>query len=99
MPARLHTRHKTGVIERIKAGALIDLLQDNAFGLLRNNKGKSYELSKGRIVSAVKALEYALGKPDQKIGLEATLTLTQLIQQAANPQAAVPPSGTESNDP
>lgn len=81
MAARLNPRHSAQVLERIKLAALVNLLQDDARGQLKNPKtGEPMELSQGRRDSAKflieRKLARAVAQADIKLSGELNTTIS-----------------------
>lgn len=87
MAERLNKRHSELVLKRIKTSQLVNRLQDNALGLLKNKAGEPYSLSDGQVRSAIFLVERTVAKAEspKKLEISGELTLIETIRKAAKP--------------
>lgn len=85
MAERLNKRHSELVIQRIKASQLLNRLQDNALGLLKDKNGDPCELSKGQRGSIEWLLERILARAEapKELKVSGELTLVEILRKAA----------------
>jgi len=88
MAARvLKPHHQEDVKRKIQVSQLVNLLQDNAFGRLKNPKGQHYELSKGQIISARILIDKCLSNaPTTLTGADGGPVIVEIVR-FANPNS------------
>lgn len=79
MAARLNRRHSELVLARIKTSQLVNRLQDNALGNLKNSKGESIQMTEGQVRSATFLVERTLAKAENPKDINLNLSLENLI--------------------
>ena len=103
MAARLNRNHSEQVIQRIRTSQLVNRLQDHVFGTLKGPPSQSHPdgaplaLTDSQVRSACFLIERTLAKAEspKTVNLNGTLTLTQLIEKAAQPSASEIPNAQD----
>lgn len=91
MAARINRHHTDQVLERIKLANLVQRLQMNALGTLKNRRGEPIEMTDGQIRSTIFLCERRLAKAEmvKQVNLTGQFTLFELIARATSAEPAM----------